>query len=213
MKKLFFLLLVLFSVNLSAQWGSAAVKLGYFNPSAAESGFMLGFEGGSFVDKYLSVNWSIDWYHKDYVDKKFVSDLNQYYGGTLGTLNELRAQTNIHDFPLMASLTARFPIAPRVDLYATGGVGAEVLFINFRDFQNPEQDEFETAFDFNWRVGFGASLITGPRSEVFGEIGYHYSMPSSTYEVESTGGLPPRTFERVYDMSGFMARLGFRFFY
>lgn len=212
MKKLI-IIFVLFLTNLSfSQWGTSSVKFGYFNPAATEGGFVIGFDAGQFVDRNFSWNFSLDWFNRNYIDKKLISDLNNYYG-TSGTINELRAKTNIHDFPLMFNVVVKFPMNPRSQLYFSGGIGAELLLINYRNFQNPEEDEFEAAFDFNWRIGIGAAFSLGTHSEVFTELSYHHSNPGWSYEVEEFGEFTTRYFERVYDMSGLMARIGFRFYY
>lgn len=214
MKKSIILFLTLIScINIFPQWGTGAVKLGYFNPSATDGGFIIGYEGGRFVDRQLSWHWGIDWFHRNYIDRKLVSEFNEFFPGAGGELNELRASTNIHDFPLMVGLTARFPMNNRSEFYVTGSVGAEVLLINYRNFQNPDEDDFEAAFDFNWRAGMGAAFSLGPRSEIFGEISYHQSNPSWNYEIDGQIGFPKRVLERSYDMSGFMTRVGFRFYY
>lgn len=209
MNKIIGLIVLLFSINTFAQHGAAAIKLGHFSPSASDGGFIVGYEGSHFVDSRLLFGWSIDWFHKNYVDKKLVSQFNQ--AGVGGTSNELRAKTNLHDFPLMINLTARFPVAQLIDVYGTGAIGAEILLINYRNYQNPDEDEFKAAFDFNWRLGAGLIYIVGKRSEVFLELGFHSSKPSWEYEVNDTFG--SRTFEREYDMSGLLARVGFRFYY
>ena len=61
------------------------------------------------------------------MDKKLVNELNQFYPGASGELNELRASTNIHDFPVMIGITARFPISNRAQFYTTGAIGGELL--------------------------------------------------------------------------------------
>lgn len=208
-----FIILFLFVQAVSfGQWKTGAVKLGYFNPSATEGGFIIGFEGGYHIDKLLSWQWSLDWFHKNYVDKVLVSELNEFYPGAVGEINRLRATTNIHDFPLMVGMTARFPISNRSQFYVTGSIGAELLVINYRNFQNPMDDNFEAAFDFDWRAGIGASFALSPRSELFGEISYHESHPSWTYEDDEFY-YPNSVLERSYDMSGLMTRIGIRFFY
>jgi len=211
MKRILFLFAIL-TTSIFAQWNTGAVKLGYFNPSATDGGFIIGFEGGQHIDKLFSWNWSIDWFHRNYVDKKLVSELNQFYHGATGELNELRATTNIHDFPVMIGATARFPMSNRAQFYASGSIGAEMLLINFRNFQDPSQDDFEAAFDFNWRVGVGAAFAISPRSEFFGEITYHESHPSWTYDDDEFN-YPNGVLQRSYNMSGFMTRVGIRFFY
>jgi opacity protein-like surface antigen len=210
MKRILVLMLIAIASNIFPQHGAAAIKLGHFSPSASDGGFIIGYEGSHFVDERIMFGWSIDWFHKNYVDKKLVSQFNQ--AGIGGVSNELRAKTNLHDFPLMINLSVKFPVGPLFDVYGTGGIGAEILLINYRNYQNPDEDEFKAAFDFNWRLGAGLLYIVGRRSEVFVELGYHSSKPSWEYEVTDTFGTK-RTFEREYDMSGVMARLGFRFYY
>lgn len=211
MKNVIFIFLTFTSLSI-AQWNTGAAKMGYFSPSATDGGFIIGIEGGKHVDRFLSWNWSIDWFHKNYVDKKLINELDQYYPGAIGELNELRATTNIHDFPVMFGLVARFPISNRAQYYLSGGLGAELMLINYRNFQNPIDDDFDVAFGFNWRVGIGAAFAIGPRSEFFGELTYHNSNPGWTYESEGFD-YPSSVLERSYNMSGFMTRIGIRFFY
>jgi hypothetical protein len=210
MKRLFLLLLLVLVSSSYAQFGSSAVKLGFFNPSAAQGGFIIGYEGGKDIDEYFFFGWSIDWFHKTYTDRKLVDDINNSFGS--GEINELRAKTNIHDLPVMISAAARFPVAPRIAMYINGGIGAEMLLVSFRNFENPDNDDFRVAFDFNWRLGIGGAFELGRRSELFGEITYHNSAPSWEFEVDAPLG-GKRTFERIFDMSGVMGRIGLRFYY
>lgn len=211
MKKLLIILVSLFSVNLFGQHGAAAIKLGAFNPGATDVGFIVGYEGGQFIDQNFNFGWSIDWFHINYVDRNLVSSFDEVYG-VQGNRNELRAKTNLHDIPVMINVSVKHFVAPRTKIYVSGGIGAEVLIINYRDFQNPDDSELKAAFDFNWRVGIGAAYNIGPRSEILFEMTYHNSEPSWTYDVD-VPQVGKRTFERVYDMSGLMFRAGFRFYY
>ena len=210
MKKLILILCAFFTSHSFAQLNSASVKLGFFNPTATNGGFIIGYEGGKIIDERLMFGWSIDWFHSSYVDKKLVSDFNEAFG--LGEINELRAKTNLHEFPILINFRAEFPMTPFTRFYGTGGVGVEFLLINYRSFQNPENDEFKAAFDFSWRIGVGVLHRIGSRSEVFGQLDYHSSQPSWEYEVEDNIR-GKRIFERSFDMSGVMARVGLRFFF
>lgn len=210
MKKLIFAVIIILSSNLIAQLNNASIKLGYFNPAGANGGFIIGYEGGKIIDERLLFGWSIDWFHANYVDKKLVGDYNQVYG--FGQINELRAKTNLHEFPLLLNFRGEFPVAPLTRVYAVGGVGVEFLLINYRTFNNPDNDEFKAAFDFSWRIGAGILYRIGSRSEIFGQLDYHSSMPSWEYEV-NVGTVGKKIFERSFDMSGIMARVGLRFFY
>lgn len=211
MKKLILIFLLFFSFNTFAQWSAAAIKLGSFTPGATDAGFIIGYEGGKYIDNNFNFGWSIDWFHKSYVDRTLVQSFDEIYG-IQGNINELRAKTNLHDIPVMVNVTMKFPVVPRVKVYATGGVGAEVLLIDYRNFDNPDESQLKGAFDFSWRVGLGAAYAIGPRSEFLLEMAYHNSEPSWTYEV-NVAPYGKSTFERVYDMSGIMLRAGFRFYY
>jgi len=212
MKKIFLLFFFLIPAAAFSQWGTSAIKLGHFNPAASEGGFIIGYEGGKYIEYGFNFGWSIDWFHKSYVDRKLVAEFNELYGIAGGSINELRAKTNLHDLPVMLTATAKFPVSPLVNLLVNGGIGAEILIIHYRNFQNTDKSELQGAFDFNWRLGLGLSFDLGRRSELFGELTYHSSMPSWEYEVEGEDGIK-RTFEREFDMSGMMARIGFRFYY
>jgi hypothetical protein len=212
MKK-YLLLLFLIQLPVFAQWNTSAVKLGTFVPSSSGAGFIIGYEGSHFFDENFSFGWSLDWYHSNYTDENVVNDANNLYG-IVGNVNQLRASTNVHDFPIMGILTVRFPVTPVTEVYANGALGAEALFINYNNFENPSQNDFKTAFDFNWQIGVGASYGFGKRSEIFGELAYHYSQPSWTYQVDDPQNPGQKiTYERIIDMSGMMLRVGVRFYY
>lgn len=210
MKK-YVLCLILIQIPVLAQWNTSAIKLGAFSPSSAGTGFIVGYEGSHFFDPQFSFGWSIDWYHSNYTDATVVNNANNLYG-TSGSTNELRARTNIHDFPVMAVGTVRFPVTPLSDVYVMGGLGAEALFVSYNNFLNPFQSDFKTAFDFNWRIGVGGTYGFGKKSEVFAELAYHSSSPSWTYDGYDANNNKV-TYERVFDMSGIMFRVGVRFYY
>lgn len=212
MNKLIIIFLLLFTSISFSQLNSASIKLGYFNPTATNGGFMIGYEGGKIIDERLIFGWSIDWFHSNYVDKRLASEFNQIYPIGIGETNELRAKTNLHEFPILLNFRGEFPVAPLTRFYATGGVGLEFLLINYRNFQRPDDDELKAAFDFSWRIGAGILYRIGSRSEVFAQLDYHSSEPSWEYEVkDNTFG--KKIFERSFDMSGVMLRAGLRFFF
>jgi len=213
MKKILMFLFVFSSVIVFAQRNSSTIKLGNFSPGATESGFVIGYEVGKYIDRNFDVGWSIDWFHKNYVDQSLVTEFNEYYGYFEYELNEVRAKTNLHSIPVLFNMKAKFPMAPRFALFVTGGLGAEALLIFYRDYQKPDEDEFEGAFDFNWRLGMGLAFQIGRRSDLIAEIAYHSSSPSWTYEIDDPIVRNKRSLERVFDMSGVLARIGFKFYY
>jgi len=214
MKKsvILFFLVIIPSITF-AQFDVGAIKLGNFNPEATDNGFIIGYEGGWFIDENFLFGWSVDWFRVNYVDRRLVDEYNDFFGPINSELNELRAKTNLHSIPVMISINANQEVAPRTRAFLTGAVGAEVLLVFYRNYQNPEDDEFQGAFDFAWRLGGGISYEIGRRSDAFLELTYHASKPSWEYEVKDDLTGRTRVFERRFDMNGFLVRVGFRFFF
>lgn len=204
-------LLVTFSLNAQHKFGS--VKLGLASPSSTESGFIIGYEGGWYIDDNFLVGWSADWFHKNYVDGRLLKEYNDFYGAIQSELNEVRAKTNLHSVPLMGSVTGNWWIAPRIRAFLTGAAGIEVLLIFYRNYEKPDDDEFQGAFDFAWRIGGGLMVELGERSDALVELTYHDSQPSWEYEVKDSQSGRKKVLERKFDMSGLMMRIGFRFYF
>lgn len=213
MKKLVLLFIVLFSGLNYAQDNFGSVKFGMYNPSATDSGFIIGYEGGWYIDDNFMVGWGADWFHKNYVDAKLVKEYNDFYGNIHSQLNELRAKTNLHSVPLMGSVTGNWTIGHRTRAFVTGSAGINLLLIFYRSYENPDNDEFQGAVDFSWRIGTGVMYELGERSDAFVELAYHNSEPSWEFEVKDALTARRKTFERVFDMSGVLMRVGFRFFF
>ena len=55
--------------------------------------------------------------------------------------------------------------------------------------------------------------MLGRRSDIFGELSYHASQPGWQYEAYDPVTNRKETFERSFDMSGMMFRVGIRFYY
>lgn len=214
MKKFILLIFIAASTVSFAQGHSSAIKLGFFSPNATESGFILGYEGRYYVDDFVRTGWSVDWFRKKYVDQNYVNDINNQFGGGISSsLNELRATTNLHEIPVLFNVTFQHSIENRLNIYATGSLGAELLLIYYRDFVNPDSDDLRAAIDFSWRIGAGLAFEIGDRSDLFGEISFHSSEPGWTYEVDDPNIGQKRTFERKFDMSGLLLRIGVRFYH
>lgn len=212
MKKLIVILLFISPAFLTAQNKSGSVKIGIFSPVATNTGLVLGYEGGKNIDEVFSVGFSADWFNKNYIDQHLVNEFNDFYGPN-SSLNELRAKTNLHSIPLMGTITASWPIAEKMNAFATGGLGLEALLIWYRNYDNPDNNEFKAAFDFAWKLGAGVNYELGSRSDGFLEIAYNYSQPGWQYEVKDSNTGKSKVFERKFDMSGLMLRVGFRFYY
>jgi hypothetical protein len=205
MKKIF--LIILFVPCLMfAQIHYSTIKLGVYDPSATSAGFILGYEGGWYVDDNFIMGLSLDWFNKNYVDGNLVQDFNSI-PGVDSKLNELRATTNLNSFPLMCTATGSWPIAPRARAFVTGSIGLEILFISYRDYDNPYNSNSKVASDLCWNLGGGVMYELGRRTDGIIELSYHNSSPSWQYTVND------RIFERSYDMSGLMLRVGLRFYF
>lgn len=216
MKKIV-VLVVLLAIAGFAQQTNSTLRLGYFGPQVTEGGFVLGYQWNRIVDENVSVGFEMDWFKKTYTDERLVNELNSFNSnsGQIGELNELRAKTNLHDFPMMFTMSLTFPLEHRLKVFAEGGLGLDFLFVYYRSYQNPDDDNLKLAADFSWRLGAGLMYPLGRRSDILFSIDYHSSEPSWEYEVtdNTKPSAPKKVFVRSYDMSGFMARLGFRFFY
>ncbi len=208
-KIVFFVLLS--AISIYPQFQATLVKLGFYNPQVTNGGFIIGYESSKFIDEHFDVGWSIDWYNKNYVDQKLVAEFNENFGG-LGTDNELRAKTNLHDFPILFNMNANFPLDNKLTAYVKGSIGFETLIIFYRKFEKTSEDELKAAMDFSYRVGAGVKHELGRRSEVLAEVAYHSSMPSWDYEVTDAASGKKKTFIRSFDMSGFLFRVGVRFY-
>ncbi|MCF8265719.1 MAG: hypothetical protein K9I71_07245 [Ignavibacteriales bacterium] len=215
MKKMIVLLLLIFLVsysNTEAQRNFASVKIGYFDPSATDGGFILGYQGGKYIDDFLDIGWSVDWFNKNYVDKD-LADQFQSAGSSLNEeINELRAKTNLHDFPVMFNAIAYFQAGRKINVYVNGALGADILLVFYRNYQNPSDDEMRFAFDFSWRLAGGVAYELGKKSELVAELSYHSTEPSWTYEVDDPA-FGKKTFERLYDMSGVALKVGIKYYY
>ncbi|KAB2840560.1 MAG: hypothetical protein F9K45_08885 [Melioribacteraceae bacterium] len=213
MKKLFLVLFLMFTCIVNGQDKFGSVKFGMYSPSATDGGFIIGYEGGKYIDDNFMIGWGADWFHKNYVDGKLVKEYNDFYGAIHSELNELRAKTNLHSIPLMGSITGNWQIGHRMRAFVTGSAGINVLLIFYRSYENPDNDEFQGAVDFAWRLGGGVLYELGERSDAFVELAYHNSEPSWEYDVKDISTSRKKTFERKFDMSGVMMRVGFRFFF
>jgi hypothetical protein len=209
--KYLLLLLSLISTAIFGQYNTAAINFGHFNPVATNGGFIIGYKGESFVDRNLSVGWSASWFHKEYVDQVLLNEVEQYYGVADASITEKRATSNMHSVPLMFSLTSYFPLLPIVSAYITGSAGLEGLMIVYSNFQNENENEVKTAWDFAWEIGTGLSYKLGNRSDFFGEVSYHDANPSWNYKVEDQLTGVTKSLEQSFDMSGVAFRFGFKF--
>lgn len=213
MKKYLLLIFYIVTSNIFSQNHFGSAKLGVYNPTATDNGFIIGYEGGWFIDNNFIVGWSADWFHKNYVDSKLVKDYNDFYGVINSSLNEIRAKTNLHSIPLMGMINGSWYIHQKTKAFFTGAAGLNTLFIFYRNYEKPNEDEFKTAIDFAWRIGAGILYEIGDRSDSFVELTYHRSEPSWEFEIKDPVTGISKTLERKFEMNGLLLRVGFRFYF
>lgn len=208
-RNMLMLFLVLISFTMYSQEKGATIKLGYYNPGVSDGGFIIGGQWVKEIDENLGMGISIDWFKKNYIDQKLANEYKN--SSTLGSDYELKATTNLYSFPAQYFVNVKVLDREKYDVYLTAGLGLDFLFINYKSYQTPIKDEMKAAVDFSWRVGTGIVVPLGSKSDIIGEIAYHSSNPSWNYEV--IDGVTKKTFERSYDMSGLMFRMGIKFYY
>lgn len=199
------LLLVMSATGAFAQNRATIIKLGYYSPGVTDGGFIVGAQWMREIDENLDMGVSLDWFNKNFTDQSLVQAYNQY--DPFGTTNELRAKTNLNSFPLMYTMNINFPLERGINLYATGSLGLDLLIVNYRNYENPSNDEIKGAVGFSWQIGAGVLYRLGRRSDLMAEISYHNSEPSWQNTVNN------HVFERSYDMSGVLLRAGIKFYY
>lgn len=218
MRKYVIFILLIISSLMFAQSNAAAIKVGGFAPSAIDGmGFIIGYEGGKHIDENLDVCWSFDWFKKEYEDDSAAKKISEEFGGFVSADEKKKlAETTVYDFPIMFSVTAKFPIARKVKIFLNGGMGAELLYINYYQVSGTVSGEAEEATDWatswNWRIGTGALYQLGQKSEFFGEFTWHSSKPKYEWDGKNALG-QEATYERSYDMSGIMLRAGVRYYF
>ena len=207
MKKIVFLLLLTTLTYSFSQSNAAAIKIGFFSPSAVDgTGFIIGYEGGKHIDEALDVCWSVDWFSKEWEDKD-AKEVAQQIPGLEPSEHTKLSETSINDFPVMFSITAKFPINQKTKWFLTGGLGAEILIATYNVYVGEIEEEVEVAVDWNWRAGLGVLYNLGQSSELFGECTFHYSLPSYSYDQNDL------EIEREYDMKGILGRVGVRYYF
>lgn len=205
MKKILFVVIIIAMASVYGQNKMAAIKAGMFFPQACDGGFDLGLEYGMKIDTNLDVGMSLDWFKKEFEYKEYIDAVEDVNGELVGDQYKNLGDVTIYDFPLMIAITAKFPLGRQLKWFAMGGLGAEMLYASLSAYDKKADEineETVLAFDFNWRLGGGIMYNLGQRSEVFGELAYHYSVPS----IEDDSGITTE-----YDMSGIMSRIGVRF--
>lgn len=176
------------------------IKIGSFNPKATDGGLIISLGTSKEYDDKVELGVTLDFFTKERVDEID----STYYDPDAGwdvTQKVTIFDSDIIMIPLMANLTARFPIEFPIIPYVSGSIGYIMLWNKFNDYL---EDDSGTKYygGLGWRIAGGGMYPLGAQSAIVAEIFYNGGTPSRS--EDSAGNLPIRT---EVDMSG----LGFSF--
>ena len=184
---------------------ATSIKLGYFSPKDATSGFVLGLNYGYVIDETIDVGFGADFFRKNYKRDSEVAKTVYEQNVTESTKQrDLEFTTMI--LPIMATINIKIPISnyTPVSYIIGGGLGWEMMFNTEQNYQTDEKSSrFYHGFGYNVSVGMMYQI--GSRSALLAEIGYNGSKVSRNHKVEA--GLP--VWDEV-NISGLLFRAGIR---
>lgn len=205
-----FIILGLFlfqTTNVSAQaYRATTIKLGYYNPKDAKSGFILGGNYAIVVDETIDIGLGLDVYRKTYRNEETIAERTYKTGETEYT-RQLELEFSSLIIPIMANINFKLPMSTYspVFSYINGALGWQMMWNtenNYRD------DKKESRFynGFGWMASVGMMYQIGRRSALLFEVGYN-GCAVSRNRKENPEGLP------IWDeinISGVMVRGGVR---
>ena len=173
------------------------INVGLLGPSEADGGFFGGVNVGRMVDEKIGISLGLHIYRSSYSKREKVS------GQSFATLLE-QSSTLI---PMYFQLHYVGPITEVLDLKITGGLGYELFWNSYQNFEEGV-DDTDFFSGFGWILAAGVSLPISTAADFYGEVLYHGSAPSKD-AGETVEGYPVRT--EVY-MSGLGLRIGIRLY-
>jgi len=185
---------------------ATTIKLGFYNPKDAKSGFIIGGNYAIVVDETIDVGLGLDVYRKTYRKVDNVAT-HEYELGQKETTKQLELELSSLVIPLMASINVKFPISNYSPVYGyiNGALGWQMMW---NTENNYKEDKKESRFynGFGWMASVGMMYQVGRRSALLFEAGYN-GCAVSRNRKENPEGLP------VWDeinISGLMVRGGVR---
>jgi hypothetical protein len=191
----------------SAQrYSATTLKLGYFNPKDAASGFIIGGNYGLVMDETVDVGLGFDVFRKTY-RKDVALATKDYAQDIIQTTYQREIEMTTLVLPIMATISAKIPISsfnPSAFLLVNGGLGWELMFNTENNYkENKKESRFYNGFGF--MLGVGALYQIGTNSAVLAELGYNGCRVSRNQK--KVEGLP--VWDEV-NISGFLFRVGIR---
>jgi len=187
-------LITLIAGSAFAVGNSTSIQLGWLNPEATETGFIIGLTQSRVVDEMVELGVSIDYFSNKHTE----------LFDTSGTeVSFIKLQTNTIMIPLMLNLTIKLPVTSPIKPYLGGSVGYVLLWDKYKNYEtDPKIDETKFYGGFGWRVAAGGMYQLGAMSDLTAEVFYNGAKPSR--DEGEISGFPAFT---EVDMSG----VGFRF--
>lgn len=190
-----------FGQNMTA----TSIKLGYFKPKDAASGFLLGLNYGYVIDETIDIGFGADFFRKNYQRDSEVAK-TVYEQNITETTKQRDLEFTTMVLPIMATINIKIPISPYTPAayLLSGGLGWEMMFNSEQNYKtNQKSSRFYHGFGYN--VSAGIMYQIGSRSALLAEVGYNGCKVSRNHKVEE--GLP--VWDEV-NISGLMIRAGVR---
>lgn len=210
MKRLLFSTLVMLLVTffiltpgVLGQIGTATtLKVGYFNPNGAKSGFIFGGCYSWIVDEAVDIGIAVDYFRRNYTDEtEIAKSVSQGKIVEKQIVTNAEFTTNI--LPLYGLVNVKFPAGYSLDYFVSGGLGYEMLFSKEQIFGDTPSKTSRFYSGFKWILSAGITYRIGTRSSFIAEAFYDGTKVSRDKKNEQ--GAPARY---EVDLSGFGIRFG-----
>lgn len=178
--------------------GITTLKAGYFDPTASHAGFIFGGGYSIRVDESVDVGIAVDYFRKTHSE-----DSVQVLADEKLIITNAELTTNI--IPIYGVINIKFPAGLKMDYFASGGIGYEMLFRTEQTY-GPDASKKSRYYDgFKWILAAGINYRIGSRSSFIAEAFYDGSKVSRAKKGETSG-----LARYEVDLSGFGIRAGIR---
>lgn len=190
------------AAGIGGQADNHVIKVGFYMPSGAKSGMILGYQMGKTVDERVSFGFGADLYFRNYI-KEVEIDTS---GIDLGTVYTKRVDIDFSSYmlPIQANIIINMPVdVSGMSPYLGGGLGYAMLLNREVNYINDDTD-LRFFSSFVWNISGGLEYELGRNSAARFELFYNRALMKGSRD-KTEAGFP------VYDelnMSGLGIRLG-----
>jgi Outer membrane protein beta-barrel domain len=206
-------LMVVFAMMMLALPAMAAqqvigIQLGFHNPKATDTGFIIGGTIGSEIDERFDISVGLDFYRKSYEETTTIAQDD----GAGGLIHQevTDVKSSVVMLPLMFHARYKIPLGSDVNVpltpYIQGGLGYIMSWYGYENYETGA-DENSYFGGFGFRIALGAMYQMGSSSQFSFEF-YYMSASLSHEEDDEEIGRPVKS---ELDMSGLGVRLGLHF--